>query len=266
MSPARRIRRIARVRHQGRTRVGLVRGRSVHFVRGGVFGRLEETGDHAPLSRVQLLAPVVPSKVVAIGVNYRSHVGRVVDRAAPTEPQAFLKAPSSVVGPGEAIVLPAEARQVEEEGEIVAVIGRRASHITEQEVDGHVLGYTCGNDVSAREWQGSDLQWWRAKSADTFTAVGPWIATGLDPEQLSLAVRLNDREVQAATTQDLIHSIRRCIAHVSRWMTLERGDLVFTGTPGDTSELHDGDEVEVEVAGVGVLANPVRAAAPLPLD
>lgn len=249
--------RIARVRADGRAHYGIVRGRTVHFLRGGPFGKLTETGEQAPLSRVQLLAPVTPSKIVAIGLNYRSHLGRVLDRPAPSEPQAFLKAPSSLIGPDAAIVLPPEARQVELEGEIVAVIGRRARHITEAEVDAHVLGYTCGNDVSAREWQANDLQWWRAKSSDTFATAGPWIVTGLDPEALEVHTRLNGTEVQFAPAKDLIFSIRRCISHVSRWITLEPGDLVYTGTPGLTPAIGPGDVIEVEVPGVGVLRNPV---------
>ena len=156
-------------------------------------------------------------------------------------------------------VLPAGSDHVDEEGEIVAVIGRRGRDIPEGRAAEYVLGYTCGNDVSARDWQRDDLQWWRAKSADTFTAVGPWIATDLDPDRISIAVRVNGEEVQRATSADLIHSVRSCIAHISRAMTLERGDLIFTGTPGETRQLAPGDTVEVEVGGVGVLRNPVVA-------
>ena len=249
--------RIARVRVDGRVRTAIVRGRTLQLVRGGPLGPLEPTGETVALSRAALLAPVRPGKVVAIGLNYHSHVG---ERAAPTRPEPFLKASTSVIGPGEAIVLPPGAGRVDEEGEVVAVIGRRARNIEESEVDAHVLGYTCGNDVSAREWQREDLQWWRAKSSDTFTAVGPWIATGLDPEQIELTVRVNGEVVQHADTSQLIHSVRRCIAFISSAMTLEPGDLVFTGTPGTTTELRPGDRVEVEVAGVGTLANPVEAA------
>jgi 2-keto-4-pentenoate hydratase/2-oxohepta-3-ene-1,7-dioic acid hydratase in catechol pathway len=200
--------------------------------------------------------------VVAIGLNYRSHVASgPVAREEPAHPEPFLKASTSVIGSGEAIVIPENAGRVDEEGEVVAVIGRRARNLTEAEVDAHVLGYTAGNDVSAREWQRGDLQWWRAKSSDTFTAVGPWIATGLNPERLSLTVRLNGEVVQQAETSELIHSIRKCIAYITSAMTLEPGDLVFTGTPGATYEIHPGDRVDVEVGGVGVLSNPVAAAA-----
>lgn len=249
--------RIARVRADGRVSTAIVRGRRVHLVRGGPFGRLEETGEAYPLSRVQLLVPVQPRKIVAIGLNYRSHVG---DRPAPVRPEPFLKATSSLIGPGDAIVLPRDAGRVDEEGEVVAVIGRRARNLAEADVDAVVLGYTCGNDVSARDWQRDDMQWWRAKSADTFTAVGPWIETELDPKRIELRVTLNGAVVQEASTAQLIHSVRSCIAVISSAMTLEPGDLVFTGTPGATSQLAHGDTVSVEIVGLGTLTNPVEAA------
>jgi len=254
--------RIARVRVDGRVSTAVVKGRTVHLVRGTPFGRLDETGESYPLSKVALLAPVQPGKVVAIGLNYRSHVeSSPVAHGEPEHPEPFLKAATSVIGPGAAIVIPHDAGRVDEEGEVVAVIRRHCRNLTEAEVDAYVLGYTAGNDVSARVWQRADLQWWRAKSADTFTAVGPWIATDLDPEHLSLTARLNGEVVQQADTSQLIHSIRKCIAFISSAMTLERGDLVFTGTPGATYEIHPGDKVEVEVGGVGILVNPVQAAA-----
>ncbi|MFA7297880.1 MAG: fumarylacetoacetate hydrolase family protein [Dehalococcoidia bacterium] len=247
---------IARVRVDGRTSTALVRGRRVHLVKGGPLGSLQETGDIYPLSKVTLLPPIQPGKIVAIGLNYHTHIG---DRAIPNKPEPFLKAPNSLIGPEGTIVLPPDAGRVDEEGEIVAVIGRRAKNLTEDEVDDYVLGYTAGNDVSAREWQANDLQWWRAKSSDTFTSIGPWIVTGLDPEQIDISVRLNGAEVQKASTAELIYSIRKCIAFITSAMTLEPGDVVFTGTPGATSQLGAGDRVEVEVGGVGVLSNVVAA-------
>ena len=250
---------LARARVDGKIVHGVVEGETLELIRGGLFGRRERTGVRVPLREARLLAPTRPSKVLAIGLNYRTHLAAQEDREAPANPEPFIKTPSSVIGPEEAIVLPPDAGPVDEEGEVVVVIGRRGRDIPEERVDEYVLGYTCGNDVSARSWQRGDLQWWRAKSSDTFTAVGPWIATGLDPEQIGLRVRLNGSEVQRASTAELIHSIRRCVAFISRSMTLERGDLVFTGTPGETSRLSPGDRLEVEVEGVGVLSNPVVA-------
>ena len=255
--------RLARVRHRRRVRHGVIEGDTVHFIRGGLFGSHERTGESAPLSEVRLLVPVIPGKVLAIGLNYRSHVeSRDVPAAtSSTHPEPFIKTASSVVGPDDPIVLPAGVGRVDEEGEVVAVIGRRARRISEREVDAHVLGYTCGNDVSAREWQRADLQWWRAKSSDSFSPLGPCIATGLDPEDIDLVARVNGRVVQQANTRDLINSIRACVAYISTVMTLDPGDVVYTGTPGTTVEIHPGDVVEVEVAGVGVLRNAVIAEA-----
>jgi len=180
---------------------------------------------------------------------------------APKKPELFLKPSSSIVGPEETIVLPRDAGRVDYEGELVAVIGRLCRGVGPEEALTYVFGYTCGNDVSARHWQRDDLQWWRAKGSDTFSPVGPYIATGLDPAALELRTRLNGREVQAANTGTLIHGVAALIAFASRVMTLEPGDLVFTGTPGETGRLSEGDVVEVEIGGIGVLRNAVRAEA-----
>ena len=248
--------RIARVRVHGRTATAVIRGRTAHLVSGGVFGALTPTGESAPLSQVQLLVPVQPTKIVAIGINYKSHAG---ERPAPSEPQPFLKAPSSLIAAGEAIVLPPGSTNIHAEAEVVVVIGKRARRITEDEADAYLFGYTAGNDVSGRDWQRNDLQWWRAKSSDTFTAVGPWIETDLDPEHIGVIGRISGRVQQKSDTSLLIHSIRKCVAHISQYMTLERGDLVFTGTPGQTGPILPGDVCEVEVAGAGTLSNPVHA-------
>ena len=252
---------LARARVRGKIVHGVVEDGSLQLIRGGLFGRRERSGERVPLEEARLLAPTRPSKVLAIGLNYRSHLAATAAQARPEpeRPEPFIKTPSSVIGPGEPIVLPPGAGRVDEEGEVVAVIGRRGRDIPEERAEDYILGYTCGNDISAREWQRGDLQWWRAKSADTFSAVGPWIATGLDPEAIAIAVRVNGEEVQRSTTADLIHSVRRCVAHISSAMTLERGDLIFTGTPGETRSLAPGDSVEIEVGGVGVLRNPVVA-------
>lgn len=255
--------RLAYVRHSGIRRnpgssAALVEGDQVKLVRGGPLGRYVQTGETAPLSAVQLLSPIPrPSKIVAIGINYQTHAGA---GTAPEQPEPFLKAPSSLIGHEQTILLPPDAEHVHAEAEVVAVIGRRARNISETDVDRYVAGYTCGNDVSGRAWQRSDLQWWRAKSADTFTAAGPWIETELGPEDLHLIGRLNGEVVQDASTAELVHSIRKCIAYISRAMTLEPGDMIFSGTPGTTVELHAGDVFEVEVEGVGVLRNPVETA------
>ncbi len=257
--------RIARVQVGGRTSTAIVHDDTVELVRGDVLDAFDAsaesfvtTGESHPLSAVTFLAPVIPSKVLAIGINYRSHAG---ERTAPSEPQAFLKAPSSIIGPEEAIVLPPGWSNVHMEAEVVAVIGRRARAVAEADVDAHVLGYTAGNDVSARDWQRDDLQWWRAKSSDTFTSVGPWIDTALTPDRIEVAGLINGRVQQESDTSLLIHSVRRCISHLSQYVTLEPGDLVYTGTPGQTGAIVPGDVCEVRVAGMS-LRNPVRDSRP----
>lgn len=218
-------------------------------------------GEPVSLDGVQLLAPVRPWKILAAAVNYQSHVpsGSSVTKSdeAPETPQLFLKPASSVIGPGEAIVCP-EGTRVDAEGELVAVIGWRCRNVAVEEALDYVFGYTCGNDVSGRHWQRDDLQWWRAKGSDTFTPIGPAIATGLDPTDLELRVRVNGEEAQAGNTGEMVHSAAKLISFASQVMTLEPGDLVFTGTPGVPPKLSDGDIVEVEIAGIGVLRNPVR--------
>jgi len=247
--------RIARVSLGGRSSTAIVKGRRVHLVSGTIWKPGDETGEDAPISAVRFLPPTKPSKIVAIGVNYLDHAG---ERRAPSEAQPFLKTPSSLIGAGEAILLPPDAGNTHMEAEVVAVISKRAKDIDEADVDDYVLGYTAGNDVSERDWQQADLQWWRAKSSDTFTAVGPWIDTSLKPEKIEVQGLISGNVQQSSDTSLLIHSIRTCIARISRYMTLERGDLVFTGTPGTTGRIQAGDVCEVKVGGM-TLRNPVEA-------
>jgi len=158
-------------------------------------------------------------------------------------------------------VLPKDAGRVDHEGELVVVIGKRAKDVSLEEALDYVLGYTCGNDVSARDWQRNDRQYWRAKGSDTFAPMGPWIVTGLDPSDLKLDVRLNGEVVQSTSTALLIHDIPHIISFATRVMTLEPGDAIYTGTPGTTQALKAGDVVEVEIEGIGTLRNPVTAEA-----
>ena len=256
-----------RFEHLGRTAFGILEGDRIQPLAGDIFGDHRPSGDAVPLAEVRLLAPVDPRKILAAAVNYQSHVpsGRTVLKSdnAPAVPQLFLKPSSSVVGPGDVIVLPAEARRVDAEGELVAVIGRICRNVSPEQALDYVFGYTCGNDVSARHWQRDDIQWWRAKGSDTFTPLGPFIATGLDPTNIGLRTRVNGVEAQSGNTSDLIHSVAAMISFASRVMTLEPGDLLFTGTPGEPPRLEDGDVVEVEIDGIGVLGNTVRREASL---
>ncbi len=258
----------ARFRYGDRESYGILEGDQITPIAGDLFGdqRLKAApklgAERIPLSKATLLAPVArPGKILAAAVNYQSHApsGSTVTRQdePPSIPQLFLKPSSSVIGPGEAIILPEGARRVDAEGELVAVIGRECRSVSEGRALDYVLGYTAGNDVSARHWQRDDLQWWRAKGADTFTPIGPVIATGLDPSDLELRTRINGEERQQTNTSALVHRVAALISFASQVCTLEVGDLVFTGTPGETPTLHQGDIVEVEISGIGVLRNSV---------
>jgi 2-keto-4-pentenoate hydratase/2-oxohepta-3-ene-1,7-dioic acid hydratase in catechol pathway len=251
----------ARYRRGRQRGYALVEDNALRPIVGTPFGRWRARDDVVPLSQAKLLAPVRPSKVLAVALNYRSHVERspLPDlREEPKAPEFFLKPPSAIIGPEETIRLPASSGRVDYEGELVAVIGRRARRVPVDKALEYVLGYTCGNDVSARDWQQGDLQWWRAKGSDTFAPLGPWLVIGLDPSDLELCTRVNGREVQHTSTAGLIHDVARLVSFASQAMTLLPGDLLFTGTPGSTGPIQRGDVVEVEIDGIGVLRNLVR--------
>jgi 2-keto-4-pentenoate hydratase/2-oxohepta-3-ene-1,7-dioic acid hydratase in catechol pathway len=239
-----------------RTSFGLLEGDVVRPIQGDLFGDYEVLSETIPLSTVRLLVPAVPSKVIAVGLNYQSHLG---SREPAQYPGLFAKYPSSLAGPGDPIVRPPDSRNLHYEGEMVLVIGKRAKNVPEAEAMEYVFGVTAGNDVSERDWQQSDLQWFRAKASDSFGPVGPAIATGLDPDDLLLQTRVNGEVRQSERTKDLLFDVRTIVSYVSRYVTLLPGDLIFTGTPGSTQALDPGDVVEVELEGVGVLRNPVVA-------
>ena len=200
-----------------------------------------------------------PSKIVCVGRNYAEHA-RELGNAVPERPLLFFKPPSAIIGPGEAIVLPAASSQVEHEAEIGVVIGRRLRHASEGEAEAGIGGFTCVNDVTARDLQKTDGQWARAKGFDSFCPVGPAVAAGLDWRGLEVVGRVNGEERQRGRTAEMIFSIPRLLAYISGIMTLEPGDLIATGTPAGVGRLAAGDVVEVEIPGVGILSNPVRSA------
>ncbi|HKP73793.1 MAG TPA: fumarylacetoacetate hydrolase family protein [Pyrinomonadaceae bacterium] len=212
-----------------------------------------------PLADVRLVAPVAPSKIVCVGRNYRDHAAEL-GNAMPDEPLLFLKPPSSVVGHEDTIELPVASSRVEHEGELGVVIGRRAHRVGDNEnpLD-YVLGYTCVNDVTARDLQRKDVQFTRAKSFDTFCPVGPFIVTGIDPLDLQVETRVNGQLRQRARTSVMAFPVPFLIRYISHVMTLEVGDVISTGTPAGVAALTDGDVCEVEVEGVGTLRNHVRA-------
>ncbi len=251
------VRRYVRFEHEGRVAYGILEEDRVRHLEGGLFSSAEPTTTVVPLSDVRLLAPVVPSKVIAVGLNYQSHLG---DREPAAYPGLFAKYPTSVVGPGEDIVMPSDASNLHYEGELVLVIGREAKDVPESEALDYVFGVTAGNDVSERDWQRDDLQWLRAKASDTFAPIGPVIATGLDYDDLLVQTRVNGEVRQSERTLDLIFDVAAIVSYVSRYVTLHPGDVIFTGTPGSTQAMQPGDVVEVEVEGVGILRNTVARA------
>ncbi|MGH9904242.1 MAG: fumarylacetoacetate hydrolase family protein [Pyrinomonadaceae bacterium] len=239
------------------------------FIEGSTFHPLDEeawfdtlAAEHSafsvPLQEVRLLAPVAPSKIVCVGRNYREHAEELGNKM-PDEPLLFLKAPSAIIADGETIELPEESKQVEHEGELAVVIGRKARRISAADDPlSFVLGYTCVNDVTARDLQRKDVQFTRGKSFDTFCPTGPLIVTDLNPLDLEVTTRLNGEVKQLARTSNMAFSVPFLIRYISNIMTLQPGDLIATGTPAGVSPMKRGDVVEVEVEGIGVLRNNVN--------
>jgi 2-keto-4-pentenoate hydratase/2-oxohepta-3-ene-1,7-dioic acid hydratase in catechol pathway len=231
----------------------------VGAIDGDPFGEYRRTKADTPLEEVRLLAPCLPGKIVCVGRNYMEHA-KELGNEAPKVPLIFLKPPSSVINPGDAIILPPQSQQVEHEAELVAVIGKRGRSIMSESARDYILGYTVGNDVTARDLQKSDPQWTRAKGFDTFCPFGPWIDTDFDPADALVTCRVSGQPRQLASTRDMLFGVGTLLAFISSVMTLEPGDLIFTGTPGGVGPLKAGDEVVVEIEGLGTLTNPVAAA------
>ena len=244
-----------RFQHDGDTSYGVLRGDRIMQIDGDLFGPHRATDRWVDLVEVKLLPVTEPSKVIAVGLNFQSHLG---EREPAAYPGLFAKFPTSLVAHGDDIVAPSDARNLHYEGEMVLVIGRTCSDVSEDDAMDCVFGITAGNDVSERDWQSADLQWLRAKGSDTFGPVGPTIAAHVDPDDVLIQTRVNGEVRQSERTSDLIFSTAAIVSYVSRYVTLEPGDLIFTGTPGSTQALQDGDVVEVEVEGVGILRNTVR--------
>jgi 2-keto-4-pentenoate hydratase/2-oxohepta-3-ene-1,7-dioic acid hydratase in catechol pathway len=240
----------------GEAHLGILEGETIREVRGDLFGEHQATGAQVALRDVSLLPPVEPSKVIAVGLNYRSHLG---GREVASYPGLFIKLPTSIVGTGADIVIPPGSKNLHYEGEMVVVIGRRAKGVSTEDAHEYIFGVMAGNDVSERDWQAADLQWLRAKASDTFGPIGPAVVTGLDYNDLLVQTRLNGEVKQSESTKDLIFSIDYIVSYVSQYVTLLPGDIIFTGTPGSTSAMKPGDVVEVEVQGVGVLRNTIAA-------
>jgi 2-keto-4-pentenoate hydratase/2-oxohepta-3-ene-1,7-dioic acid hydratase in catechol pathway len=234
---------------------------TVNAIDGHPFAPFERTSARFALQDVRLLPPVLPNKLIGIGKNYAAHA-REMGGEAPSTPVMFLKPSTSVIGPGESVVLPPQSQQVEFEGEIAVVIGRLAKDVPPERVAEVVLGYSCANDVTARDLQRSDGQWTRAKGFDTFCPLGPWIATDVDTDALAVRTEVNGEVRQSSAASAMVHSVTDLVVFVSSVMTLIPGDVILTGTPAGVGVLGDGDRVSVTVAGVGRLDNTVRAPEP----
>ena len=251
--------RYIRFRKGSTTAYGIVEGNAVNELRGDPFASVKSTGTKHKLGDVKLLYPCVPPKVIAVGLNYKSHIGA---RTPPSRPEIFYKPITCLQHPEEAIVIPEGAKNVHYEGELVLVIGKPALRVSAAQARDVIFGVTCGNDVSERDWQNGsdkDLQWWRAKGADTFGPMGPAIVTGLDYDKLQLTTRLNGQVVQQQSTSDLLFKPTDIISFVSRYVALAPGDVIYTGTPGATKKMNPGDVVEVEIESIGILRNKVTA-------
>ncbi len=291
-----RVTRYARFQAGDTIGYGIVEGDRVRLIDGDLFGDWKSTDRTFPLTSVKLLVPSArPSQVLALAGNYKSHLGggdhvttvttttrvttnvQTVQTTSTSETkteserpgevpskfqtaQLFFKSPSCLIATGEPIVIPPGTNDVHFEAELVIVIGRKAKNVSKEAARECIFGVTCGNDVSARDWQKNDVQWWRAKGSDTFGPVGPFIVSGLNYDDLQMRLVLNGKVLQDERTSQLIHGVPEIVSFVSRHVTLHPGDLIFTGTPGRTSAIRPGDKVEVEIEGVGTLVNPVVAA------
>lgn len=252
------IQRICRFQTQsGGEHWGLLGKNSVEEIVPDPFGPYAPTGLAWPLKAVQLLAPCRPSKIVCVGVNYGDHASEF-GKSLPDEPLIFLKPPSAIIAPGEPIRLPSVSKRVDHEGELAIVIGREAYKVSRAAARSHILGYTIMNDVSARDIQKKDGQWARAKGFDTFGPLGPWIAVGIDPDDLKIEVFLNGKRKQNARTSQMVYKADALVSFISQAMTLFPGDVISTGTPSGVSPMKKGDKVEVRIEKIGSLINPVR--------
>lgn len=237
---------------------GWVQGELVGPLEGDPFGAFRRGEAKTALKDVRLLTPVLPGKIICVGRNYAEHA-RELGNDVPKYPLIFLKPPTSLIPSGEEIVLPPQSNQVEHEAELVVVIGKKGRHIDAAQAKKHILGYAVGNDVTARDLQKTDGQWTRAKGFDTFCVFGPWVDTDFDIADALITCKVSGQPRQMGSTRDMIFTVPTLIAYISSIMTLQPGDVIFTGTPSGVGPLQAGDEVVAAIEGLGELRNPVRA-------
>jgi 2-keto-4-pentenoate hydratase/2-oxohepta-3-ene-1,7-dioic acid hydratase in catechol pathway len=249
--------RFVRVLHEGSPRYGVIDGAEVALIEPHPFVPYRPTGERLPVEGLRLLAPVIPSKIVCVGKNYRDHAAEMGGEV-PAEPLYFLKPSSSVIGPGEPIRLPTDlSDEVHHEAELAVVVGALLQRVGPEEAMAGVLGYTCANDVTARDLQAREDQWFRAKGFDSFCPLGPAVATGLDPATLGIRCLVDGELRQDGTTADLVWQVATLLSDISQVVTLLPSDVVLTGTPAGVGPLRAGQRVRVEIEGIGVLENPV---------
>ncbi len=252
---------IVRFSHNHHEQLGVLEGEEIRPLQGALDQLVPVPGAKpTPLKAARLLAPVVPGKIVAIGLNYRDHAAERGNKV-PTEPLIFLKPSTCVIGPGDAIIYPPQTSNLHYEGELAVVIAKRARNVSRAQARSYVLGYTCLNDVTARDLQDHDVQFTRGKSFDTFAPIGPMIVTSIDPSDLAIETRLNGEVRQHSRTSNLVFDCDYLISYVSQVMTLMPGDVITTGTPGGIGPMKVGDTVEVEIEGIGCLRNTIAAPA-----
>jgi 2-keto-4-pentenoate hydratase/2-oxohepta-3-ene-1,7-dioic acid hydratase in catechol pathway len=245
---------IARVQVGGEAEWAIVDGESVYRLEGSPWESPERGAAIGPLSGAKLLAPCEPTKVICIGLNYRAHAAES-GQQVPPEPLMFLKPPTSVIGPGEDVVWAPDSKHIDYEAELAVVFKRTAKSVPAGAYKDYVLGYTCANDVSARDFQRGDGQWARAKGSDTFCPLGPWIETDLDPSDLRISGKLNGETKQDSRTSDLVFDIDFLISHLTKYFTMFPGDVLITGTPAGIGPMNPGDSYEVTIEGIGSLSN-----------
>ncbi|MFI4886755.1 MAG: fumarylacetoacetate hydrolase family protein [Steroidobacterales bacterium] len=256
-----------RFTHAGTDSLGMIEGDRVRAAEGSLFDGARATGETCALADVQLLPPTLPFTFFAVGFNYRAHVLHAQARGSaaarmPERPEVGYRANNALIGHGDTIIIPADCPgDVEAEGELVAVIGRKSRRCSRAEAEGAIFGWTIGNDVSAREWQRVDRTFWRAKNADTFKPMGPWIETELDPRRATTRVRVNGRQACEFATGDMIFDAVEYIVEISRYITLHPGDVIWMGAES-TVKIAPGDTLEVEISGIGTLCNSVAAERP----
>lgn len=253
------IEKYCRVMSENRPSWGVVVADRIEIIDGDLFGEHCPTGKSIPLATAKLLAPATPTKIVCVGLNYADHVKESQSsNVIPQEPVLFMKPLTALIGLDDTIISPRSSQRVDYEGEIGVVIGSRCSHLAPKEIASHIFGVTCVNDVTARDLQKKDLQWTRGKGFDTFCPAGPLLVTGLDYLNLNVTSRLNGETKQSSNSRNMIFTIPELISFINNIMALLPGDLIVTGTPEGVGAMQDGDVVEVEVEGVGILRNVVK--------